>query len=53
MKGIKFKLIVGTDNRTLPENAFNNFAKMINKDPLGHSFLIYNPIQVINKLNAW
>lgn len=26
---------------------------MIHKDPLGHSFLVYNPNEAVNKLRNW
>lgn len=43
----------GNDNRTVPNHALSSFASMIHKDPLGHSFLVFNPNEAVNKLRNW
>ncbi|CAK78892.1 unnamed protein product (macronuclear) [Paramecium tetraurelia] len=46
-------LILGCDNRKLSisqQKEFLNFARI---DPYGHSFMIYNSIELKNKVNQW
>ena len=43
----------GTDPRELPKQGLKEFASMISTDPFSDSFFIYNPEEVVKKLESW